>query len=417
MPEGVVGLSRRELDRVSVVGALSEGRLRRREAAERLGLCVRQVKRLVRRHREGGAAGLASGHRNGRSNNALDAGVRTKALELVRERYRDFGPTLASEKLPGRLGIRVSRETLRKWMVEEGLWREKRRKSARVHQSRPRRPQFGELVQVDGSPHRWLEDRAGACTLIVYIDDATSRLLLLRLVPAETVRAYMETLGEYLSLHGRMVALYSDRHSVFRVNSRGREGAPTQFTRAPETLDIEPVHARTPQAKGRVERANQTLQDRLVKELRQRGISDVAAANAYLPAFAEDHNRRFAVPPSHPGDAHRPVLHGAEELKFILCPQHGRVLSKNPACQFRNREYQVRAKGPGYALRGARVTVCEGFDGTVTLLHKGRPLAHRVLARGEPPKARHTLDRTSTPPMHSRNPIPMIQKGDISTLR
>ena len=223
MPEGVVGLSRREPDRVSVVGALSEGRLRRREAAERLGLCVRQVKRLVRRHREGGAAGLASGHRNGHSNNALDAGVRAKALALVRERYRDFGPTLASEKLPGLHGIRVSRETLRKWMVEEGLWREKRRKSARVHQGRPRRPQFGELVQVDGSPHGWLEDRAGECTPVVYIDDATSRLLL-RLVPAETVRAYMETLGEYLSLHGRMVALYTDRHGVFRVNSRGREG-------------------------------------------------------------------------------------------------------------------------------------------------------------------------------------------------
>ena len=195
----------------------------------------------------------------------------------------------------------------------------------------------------------------------------------------------METLGECLSLHGRMVAPYSDRHGVFRVNSRGREGAPTRFTRAPETLDIEPVHARTPQAKGRVERANQTPRDRLVKELRLRGISDVAAADAHPPTFAEDHNRRFAVPPSHPDDAHRPVLHGADGLKPVMSPRHGRVLSKNLTCRFRNREYQVRAKGPGHTLRGARVTVCEGFDGTVALLHKGRPLAHRVLARGEPP--------------------------------
>jgi len=333
----------------------------------------------------GGAAALASGHRKGHSNNALGAAVRESALGLVRERYGDFGPTLAAEKLKELHDIVVSRETLRKWMISDGLWAAGRRKLARVHQGRPRRPRRGELVQVDGSPHRWFEERGGACTLIVYVDDATSALGLLRLVEAETVRAYMETLGEYLGRHGRMAALYSDRHSVFRVNSRGRAGAPTQFTRALRTLDIEPIHAGTPQAKGRVERANRTLQDRLVKELRLRGISDMAAANAFLPAFMEGYNRRFAVAPREPADAHRPVLHDAGELALILCPHHERTLSKNLTCRFANREYQVRLSRPGYALRGARVTVCEGFDGSVTLLRKGRALPHRVLGDGGPP--------------------------------
>ena len=216
---------------MSVVGAVSEGRLRRREAADRLGPGVRQVKRLVRRYREGGAAGLASGHRNGHSNNALDAGVRARALELVRERYRDFGPTPASEKPPGRHGIRVSRETLRKWMAGEGLWEPRRRKSARVHQSRPRRPQFGELVQANGSPHRWHEDRAGACTPVVYIDDATSRLMLLRLVPAvHTPRGLEVGLGQGLSVehpegHAQLQEPFGAGHPLERPEGRGHEAA------------------------------------------------------------------------------------------------------------------------------------------------------------------------------------------------
>ena len=375
----------REVDRALVIGPVASGDVRQAEAARQLGLSVRQVKRLVRRYRERGARGLVSGHRRGHSNNALDAKVREASLALVRAHYRDFGPTLASEKLEERHGIRVSRETLRNWMIAGGLWEARRRKSARIHQSRARRSRPGELVQVDGSPHRWFEDRGAECTLIVYVDDATSRLLLLRLVPAETVRAYMETLSDYLSEHGRMVALYSDRHSVFRVNSRGREGAPTQFSRAPGTLDIEPIHARSPQAKGRVERANQTLQDRLVKEFRLRGISEMETGNAFLPAFVEDYNRRFAAEPRDPLDAHRPVLHGADELALILCPQHERTLSKNLTCRFKNREYQVRARGQGYTLRGARVALCESFGGTVTLLRKGGALPYRLLARGEPP--------------------------------
>ena len=159
----------------------------------------------------------------------------------------------------------------------------------------------------------------------------------------------------------------------------------TRFPRARKTLDIEPIHANTPQAKGRVERANQTLQDRLVKELRLHGISDIEAANAFLPTFIADYNARFAVSPKNPTDAHRPVLHSQEEIDLILCLQHTRTLSRNLTFQFRNREYQLTGQGKGYRLRGAKVTVCEAFDGTVTLLHEGRSLPYRILQEGEPP--------------------------------
>ena len=378
-------MSRKEIDRVGLLQQVGARQLTQAEAAKRLGLSVRQVKRLLRRYRERGAAGLVSGHRGRRPNNALAASLRTAVVALLRERYADFGPTLACEKLVEQHGYTVSVETLRQWMIAEGLWRPRQRRQARLQQRRPRRACVGELIQIDGSPHDWFEGRGPRCTLIVFIDDATGRLQALRFVPAETTQAYLETLGGYLREHGRPVAFYSDRHSIFRVNHPAGEGARTQFSRALETLDIAAIHAHTPQAKGRVERANRTLQDRLVKELRLRGLSDLEAANAFLPRFRADYNRRFAVAPRSPLDAHRPVLHSPEEQARILCLHHHRVLSKHLTFQFQHREYQLHGQGRGYRLRGATVTVCEALDGSVTLLHQGRALAYRILAEGAPP--------------------------------
>ena len=208
-------------------------------------------------------------------------------------------------------------------MMADGLWQPKRRRKARIHPRRLRRPGLGELVQIDGSPHDWFEGRAEPCTLIVFIDDATSRLLALRLVVAETTRAYMETLA----------------------------------------------------AKGRVGRANQTLQDRLVKELRLQNICDLDTANAFLLAFREDYNRRFAVAPQNPNDAHRPVLHRESELALVLCLHHTRTLSKNLTCQFHNREYQVQTQGADYTLRKATITVCEALSSLATLFGRHRDAA------------------------------------------
>ena len=354
---------------------------------------------LVRRYKDGGPAGLVSKRRGRRPNNALDPSLRCEVMAWVRKRYADFGPTLACEKLTEVHGYRLSAETLRQWMLAEGLWQAKSRRRARIHQRRPRRACFGEyqfltcgqaayaVVQIDGSPHAWFEDRGKRCTLIVFIDDATGRLLYLRFVAAETTQAYMEALGVYLGRYGRPVALYSDRHSIFRVNHGRQEGKVMQFTRAVKTLDIEPIHANTPQAKGRVERANQTLQDRLVKELRLAGIDGMEAGNDFLPAFMADYNRRFAVAPKSEEDAHRAVLHNAEELDLILRRHETRKLSKNLTFQYLNREYQITGRGKGYRLRGVSVAVCDAFGAGVKVLHKGRPLTFRVLAEGEPPVA------------------------------
>ncbi len=375
----------REVDRLEVIREVAGKRLRQREAGERMGLSVRQVKRLLRRYRELGARGLISGHRGRKANNAIAPEVRAEILGVVRERYWDFGPTLAHEKLTEVHSYGVSVETLRKWMAAEGLWRSRKRRGMRVHQSRPRRTALGELVQVDGSPHRWFEERGPYCTLIVFIDDATSRLMALRLVEAETTEAYMRTLRGYLDQYGRPVAVYSDKHGIFRVNQQDCEGELTQFTRALQTLDIQPIHANTPQAKGRVERANETLQDRLVKELRLGGIDSMQEANAFLPEFMADHNRRFAVPPHHPQDAHRRVLHDAASVDLILSHHSIRKLSRNLTLRYRNREYQVLNQGKGYRLRSSPVTVCEAFDGHVTLLCQGKTLDYRILAEGQAP--------------------------------
>lgn len=259
-------------------------------------------------------------------------------------------------------------------MVEKGLWRERRRKIARIYQRRQRRPCYGELIQIDGSPHDWFEARGPCCTLIVFIDDATSALMALRFAPAETTRAYMETLRDYLGNNGLPLALHSDRHSIFRVNNPEREGELTQFTRAVKTLGIAPIHANTPQAKGRVERANQTLQDRLVKELRLRNISDIETANSWLPEFVKAYNDRFASQPREGGNAHREIHHTPEELNYILSYQARRVLSKNLTFQYKTCAYQIRSEGQGYRLRHALVTVCENFQGEITVLHDSREL-------------------------------------------
>jgi len=331
--------------------------LTQKDAAQQLGISIRQIKRLVQRYREQGAVGLVSKHRGKRPNNAISADLKQQALALIKQTYADFSPTFAHQKLTEQHSFTFSVETLRKWMIADGLWQPKQRRQACIHQSRQRRPRVGELIQIDGSPHDWFEGRAASCTLLVFIDDASSRLMVCHFAPTETTQDYMVTLKRYLSLYGRPVALYSDKHSVFRVNQRDHDGALTQFSRALKTLEIEPIHANTPQAKGRVERANQTLQDRLVKEMRLRGISSINAANQFLPEFIQDYNRRFAVPPQHPLDAHREVLHDNTELNQILSLHHTRILSKNLTCQFKRRQYQLQGYGQGYRLRGTRVTL------------------------------------------------------------
>jgi transposase len=382
-------MSRKEQDRSEVIRLVVEGYIKQKEAAGRLGLSTRQVRNLAHAWRLHGGGGLIHGNRGRRSNRRIRDEVRQSALRLVRERYWDFGPTLAHEKLTEEHGFVLSVETLRQWMMTDGLWVPKGRKQAQTHHMRERRSCFGELVQIDGSPHDWFEGRAPKCTLIVFIDDASSSLMEMRFFPSETTEAYMTCLKHYLKRYGRPVSFYSDRHGIFRVN---QEDAATgdqlsQFGRALKTLDIESIQANTPQAKGRVERANKTLQDRLVKEMRLAGICSMEEGNAFLASYMEKHNRKFAVQPASDADAHRPVLHKQQELDLILSLHSRRKLSRNLTLQYNNTLYQVKPKGIGYAMRGAGVTVCENFHGNVILLYNGKTLSYETWKRGEQPPA------------------------------
>ena len=389
MAERTYEMSNKELDRLEVVQHVVSKRLTQCQAGYDLGISARQVRRLVRRYRCEGKSGLVSRRRGKPGHNRLASDTRDQAVALVREHYTDFGPTLASEKLNQLHQLKISRESLRQLMIGAGLWVVKRRKQKRVFQMRDRRSRFGELVQIDGSPHDWFEGRSEPCTLLVFIDDATSKLLYLRFVPAETTPAYMEALQRYLHTWGRPVSFYSDRHSIFRINTEEPVAGNglTQFGRALDTLDIEGIHARTPQAKGRVERANQTLQDRLVKEMRLRKINTLDEGNAFVPEYMEMHNERFAVRPRSDENAHRKILHNEREIELILAHQKQRSLSKNLICQHENTLYQIISTRQKYTLRNARVTVCELTTGEIVILYKGNELSYNALSKGERPAA------------------------------
>lgn len=371
-------MSKRELNRAEVMQRLKDKRLTQKEAAQILEVSVRQIKRLYRAYKKNGAAGLISGRRGKASNNQLDAQTVQQAIDLLHERYEDFGPTLAHEKLVEVHQLKLSDESVRKIMIVEGLWKPKRAKKPKAHPMRERRSCFGELVQIDGSDHAWFEERGRKCTLLVYIDDATGQLLELWFVPDETFFAYCEATRHHIERYGKPMAYYSDKHGIFRVNQPrplGTTSGLTQFGRAMEELDIQIICANTPQAKGRIERANQTLQDRLVKELRLRGISDIDAGNAYLPEFREDFNRRFAVVPRSNHDAHRPLL-PSENIDTILTQQKTGVLSKNLTVQFNHIIYQIQSSRPDYTLRNASVKICENAKGEVTISYKDQSLAY-----------------------------------------
>ena len=377
MAEGLLTMSVAALERSHVVRQAVEDRLSQQEGAERLGIGVRQFKRLVRTWKRDGAAGLVSRQRGQASHNRLADGARVEVVRLLKEKYEDFGPTLAAEKLLELEGIAVSRETVRQLQIGEKLWKPKRRRVRRVFQTRERRPRFGELIQIDGSPHAWFEDRGPRCTLIVFIDDATSRLTALRFVPAETTRAYLETLRDHVLTHGRPLAFYSDRHGIFRVNAKDAESGDgkTEFGRVVERLDIESIHASTPQAKGCVERSNQTLQDRLVKEMRLRNISSMAAGNAFLASFIGFWNERFAVPPRNESPAHRPWIGTAAALEDDLARREERTLSKALTFSSAGTKYCVKTDGPGTALRRAKVILYHFVGGGMAVHYKDRVLA------------------------------------------
>lgn len=386
-----ISMSQRERERLKVLHHVERGGCKQKEAAERLELSARQVRRLQRRVEAEGDRGLVHGLRGRPSNRRIEPGVQERILAEVGAHYADFGPTLAREQL-ARQGVEVSRETLRKWMSAAGLWRARRQKIQAVHVWRPRRAAFGELVMWDTSEHRWLEDRGPQLQLIGMIDDATSRLWA-RFAEQDSIVENLRLLQEWLERHGRPVAFYTDKGGLFRVNRplrveeelRGQERPRTEIGRALGELGIEWIAAHSPQAKGRIERAFGTLQDRLVKQLRLAGAATVEQANRYLrQVFLPDWERRFTVRPRQGHDAHR-RLEREHRLESILSVCTTRQVARDYTVSWEGERWGVRREDVRAGLRGAQVRVERRLDGSRWLRFREKFLP--LVACPEAPRA------------------------------
>jgi len=347
----------------------AKGMLPLTEISNLLGKSYRQTIRIWNNFRTQGAAGLISKKRNNQ-NRSLDPCIEQTILSLIKKHYQDYGATLISEKLEEKHQIKISKETVRKLMIKYGLREAKQQKKIKVYQRRKRKSCFGELIQIDGSPHAWFEERGQYCTLLLAVDDATGRLLSARFEVGETTEGYFRLIENHLQLHGKPVCLYTDKYSSFRVNHGENRSKPTQFARAMKELDIKMIAANSPQAKGRIERANGVLQDRLVKELREKGISTIEEANLFLPAYLETYNKRFGKIPASPFNAHRELDHN-QDLDQILCSKEARKISKNLEIRYKNEIYQIQAPNRVNRLRGSGVQVVEKMNGEIFIEYKG----------------------------------------------
>jgi hypothetical protein len=401
MGEERVSLGRRDQERLVALREVAGGRLRRGEAGERLRLSVRQVGRLLKRLSEEGAKGLVHRLRGRRSNRRLAETERRRAVAVLsEEKYRGFGPTLASEHL-SRAGLEVSRETLRGWMSAAGLWRSRKKRVKKVHVWRERRAAFGELVLLDSSDHDWLEGRGPRLKLIAFIDDATGRFRG-RFFERETTTANMLALREWLEGFGRPLSLYTDRHSIYAPQPRSGaeedlhgQAPPTQFGRALEELGIEWIPAYSPQAKGRVERLFGTLQDRLVKELRVAEVDNCETANRFLSDFFFEYwERRFVVLAREARDAHRP-LSKHHDLDAILSLRHDRRLDSAYTLSLEGQRWRIPRTEIVPGLRKARVEVEQRLNGALKVRFRGHTLSLEPAPapqRADTPPARHAAD-------------------------
>ena len=367
--EEVLEMSSKERDRYKVLNGVIEGTVTQIQAAELLNVTDRQVRNLVVRMKEAGARGLISKERGRPSNRRLPDSLRHWVLSIIRERYHDFGPSLVSEKLRECHKVEISKETLRHWMADAHI-RTPHQRVIKIHPLRRRRSCFGQMIQVDGSHEFWFELRGERCVLIVFIDDATGKLTALYFSKGESLEAYFRALEKHLLRYGRPRSIYSDRFSVF---DSPVEGNLTQFKRALTTLGIKSILASSPQAKGRVERVNRTLQDRLIKELRLRNINSIEEANEFADEFIEMHNKKFSKEPASPFNAHR-LLGKEVDLSRVLSRYEERTLTKDGMFQFHNKFYKITEEVKGIILRGRKVEVRKGNGEAVRVFLKDTEL-------------------------------------------
>jgi transposase len=368
-----------ELKRLHVIQKVLEGIIKQVEAAEILSLSGRQIRRIVKRIRSEGSRGIIHRSRGKPSNRRISEKIKEKVINLYRSQYRDFGPTLASEKLLERNGIGINDETLRIWLLGTGDWKKSRRR--RKHrQWRERKHYAGEMVQIDGSHHDWFEGRGPWCVLMGYIDDATGRVFG-RFYDYEGTIPAMDSFKRYIKKYGLPLSVYLDKYKTYKSTGKptiedelnGREPL-SDFERALRELGVEVQHANSPQAKGRIERLFGTLQDRLVKEMRLRGIRTIEEANAFLEEYLPTYNRRFSVSPKERDNLHRPLARRVE-LDAILCIKTERMLRNDFTVAHNRKLYQVEDK-----VNASKVVVEDRMDGSIHITHKNRALRFREIS-------------------------------------
>jgi transposase len=387
MSQETFRVSQKELQRVAVIASCVKGDLACARAAELLDLTPRQIKRLKARYRQGSAAALAHASRGRPSHRRLPDSVRKQIVALARTTYTGFNDHHLCEKLVEREGFSLSRETLRRLLREQGLGSPRKRRAPAHRQRRLRSARFGELVQLDGSPHDWLEGRGPELTALGMQDDATGKILAAEFFPSETTFGYLCLLRQLLRRHGLPLAFYGDRGGVFVRNDdnwtleeqlAGRR-QPTQFGRALEQLGITFIVARSPQAKGRVERLWGVLQDRLTSELRLAQADDINSANAVLRKFITDYNRRFARQPREKQPAWRTA---PESLERICCFMHERIISNDNVVQWEGRRFQIPRQARRFSFAGAKVQIYQALNGRLSFYYGDTRLEHTVIPRG-----------------------------------
>jgi molybdenum-dependent DNA-binding transcriptional regulator ModE len=369
--EELLEMSTKELDRLHILRKIVEKSITQKQAAKLLKLSDRQIRNLLKKLVTVGAKGLISKHRNKPSNHSKPKQLKHKVLELICNQYVDCGPTFIKEKLEEWHNIKISVETIRLWMCDKHLWipRLKRKK---IHYSRPRRQCFGELIQADGSHHHWFGEENPICNATVLIDDATSIITAIVFSEGETLNSYFQALEQHLMKYGRPRALYTDQFSIFKSPRKAKD-TKTQMNIALDKLEIELILASSPQAKGRVERANRVLQDRLLKEMKLRGIKTITEANEYAKKFIEIYNKRFSKKPMSNVDAHRPLE--GYDLQRILCRYETRSLSSSLSFQFNKKFYQVQEINEIHRLTGQRVEIRVTREGEMRVFLKNRELS------------------------------------------
>ena len=407
-------MSVKELRRVRVIHQVLAKQMTQGVAGVLLKLTDRQIRRLVKRVGAEGEAGLVHRSRGKPSNRQIDPRTKGKVLGLYEKQYGDFGPTLAAEKLSERQGITVSDETLRLWLLEAGIDHFKRRK--RPHrQWRERKPHRGELIQMDGSHHKWFEDRGPECVLMAYIDDATGRVYA-RFYAYEGTIPAMDSFKHYVRRYGLPLAVYADKHTTYKSPAEptieeqleGQEPM-SQFERAVSELGVEMIHAHSPQAKGRIERLFGSFQDRVIKEMRLAGITTMEEGNRFLVGYLPIYNRRFAIRPAQAADLHRPIPEGFD-LKGVLCIKTERALRNDFTVAHDCKLYQIQDN-----IRAHRVTVEERLDGSMRITHQGQRLRYReITARPvkvtAPPKVRLNHPPVKPAPDHPWKKTFLLQK-------